>query len=202
MLNLSSMRLSNARILVAGVLLLLLLAALPLVAAAGYTDVRSYSGDDAYDLAAGGSPELAVAAASERATVINEASITASTISSDVLARFHRAKPVDDPLNGALSFAEAEFYVAKYGADVVASSTRLAGGFSGDDAYDPAAGGLLALSTVTFAASQSDVAGCDTAGYAIAGGYSGDDAYDLAAGGNPDGTALTLACVSPAITTP
>ena len=35
---------------------------------------------------------------------------------SEALARYHQAKPVQDPANGASSAAEAEFYVAQYGA--------------------------------------------------------------------------------------
>lgn len=36
---------------------------------------------------------------------------------SEALDRFHLAKRIEDPANGALSLAQAEFYVAEYGAD-------------------------------------------------------------------------------------
>ena len=39
---------------------------------------------------------------------------------SDAPAQFHRAKAIDDPVNGAWSPAEAEFYVIKYEADLAA----------------------------------------------------------------------------------
>ncbi len=58
------------------------------------------------------------------ASPITEAGITTRATRSDALARFHRAKPVDDPVNGASSLAEAEFYVAKYGADGLAGTAR------------------------------------------------------------------------------
>jgi hypothetical protein len=50
-----------------------------------------------------------------------EASITASTTESGILARFRRAKPVSDPANGARPIAEAEFYVPRKGVGGVAS---------------------------------------------------------------------------------
>jgi hypothetical protein len=51
-------KLLDSRYLLAGPLVLLLLVAFPLAAAAGSVDGSSYSGDDAYDPAAGGFPEL------------------------------------------------------------------------------------------------------------------------------------------------
>lgn len=186
MFSLSSKQSSNARVFVAGTLALLLLAALPLAAAASHTEIQSYSGDDAYDPAAGSLPAVSTAASSSEAA----------------LARFHEVKSVDDPVNGAWSIAQAEFYFGKLGADVAASPTELAASYSGDDAYDPAAGGLEAVSTFAFAASEDEAADCVTPEYTIAESYSGDDAYDPAAGGYPDGTALALACVLPPVFTP
>lgn len=51
-----------------------------------------------------------------------ETSIAPCATGSDALIRFHRAKPVDDPANGAWSLAEAEFYAAKYGSDGLAGT--------------------------------------------------------------------------------
>jgi len=48
----------------------------------------------------------------------------ACTAWSDTLARFHAAKRVEDPVNGASSVGEAAFYVAQYGAGDVSLVTR------------------------------------------------------------------------------
>ena len=53
-----------------------------------------------------------------------ETSIATCTTWSDTLSQFHRAKPVDDPLNGASSLTEAEFYIAKYGLESMAATER------------------------------------------------------------------------------
>ena len=50
-------KLSNSRYLLVGLLILLVMGALPLAAAANSIDGSSYSGDDAYDLAPGGNPD-------------------------------------------------------------------------------------------------------------------------------------------------
>ena len=50
-------KLSNSRYVLVGSLVLLLLAAFPLAAAAGFAGGASYSGDDAYDRAAGVNPD-------------------------------------------------------------------------------------------------------------------------------------------------
>jgi hypothetical protein len=67
--------------------------------------------------------------------------------------------------------------------------------YSGDDAYDPAASDLHGLAASGVVTRYTDDTACDPAALAFAGDYSGDDAYDPAAGGLlPDGAPLALAC--------
>ena len=55
-------QLKQTQYLSVGMIFLLLLAATPVAARTGGASDRSYSGDDAYDPAAGGTPELSVTA--------------------------------------------------------------------------------------------------------------------------------------------
>jgi hypothetical protein len=193
MSDLFSIQSFNARYVLAGMLILLLLAVFPLAAAAEHSSAVSYSGDDVYDPAAGGLRALSVVAASDVASYGPAGLAIAGGFSGD---------DAYDPAAGGLPALSAVAFAASQG-DVVgrsAAGLAITGGFSGDGAYDPAAGGLPALSVG--AASQSDVVDCDPAGSAIVGRYSGDDAYDLAAGGNPSGTPRALACLPSAIGTP
>ncbi len=72
--------------------------------------------------------------------------------------------------------------------------------YSGDDAYDPAAGGPPALSAAGFVwSSGSEFACAPSAGElearrsrSVDGGFSGDDAYDRAAGGTPELSLLAI----------
>jgi hypothetical protein len=74
------------------------------------------------------------------------------------------------------------------------------GGYSGDDAYDPAAGGLPALPRAAFTQgadfelpclpSASELEARRAA--SVDGGYSGDDPYDPAAGGTPELSLLAM----------
>lgn len=53
----------------------------------------------------------------------SEEGISACSSRLDALGCFHCSKPVDDPVNGAWSPAEAEFYVAKHTAGCVAGTS-------------------------------------------------------------------------------
>ncbi|MGD8397871.1 MAG: hypothetical protein PVG11_03365 [Anaerolineae bacterium] len=158
----------HLRYAVAGALIVLMLAAFALPAAADHTaetSFASFSGDDAYDPAAGGSPALLA--------------VTDYVAAGRTFDRALAGDAAYDPAAGGLP-ALAIFQVAGYDMAARAFDSSL----SGDAAYDAAAGGLSAF-----------VAECDVAQLGVAGGYSGNDAYDLAAGGNPDGLAGALACV-------
>ena len=138
-------KLLDSRYLLAGPLVLLLLVAFPLAAAAGSVDGSSYSGDDAYDPAAGGFPEL-------------YASVAASFSGDDAYDLAAGAIPERGALIFAAGFSGDDAYDAAAGgleavslfsvADAMGGlafcdSPELAdvGRFSGDDAYDLAAGG-------------------------------------------------------------
>ena len=58
------------------------------------------------------------------ASPIAESGIAARATRSNVLFRFYRVKSVDIPVNRATSLGEAEFYVAKYGANSAATLAR------------------------------------------------------------------------------
>ena len=117
------------RIVIAGMLILLMLASTSsLVAIAG-----DISGDDDYDWAAGGTPELAVAA-------LPEPSASAAGISYSGDDHYDYAAGGAPELS-LLAFS-ADFGLAgTCSADELAALGTEGGGFSGDDAYDYAAGG-------------------------------------------------------------
>jgi hypothetical protein len=104
------------------------------------------------------------------------------------------------PFAGAVSASSAASYSGDDAYDPAAGGfpalafVMARASYSGDDAYDPAAGDILGLAAGGIDTSYSAAIACDPAALAIAGGYSGDDAYDPAAGGNPDGAPLALAC--------
>jgi hypothetical protein len=132
---------------------------------------NTYSGDDAYDPAAGGTPfiddpafsagrsnrGIVAAEARERASVrfIDDPGLSAAVeVTGDESVRF-----IDDP---ALSAAEALASDCGLSADEISrrSALEVPGGFSGDDAYDPAAGGTPELSLLPFAEDPGLLAAC------------------------------------------
>lgn len=132
-------KLSDSRFLVAGSLILLLLAAFPLAAAA------SYSGDDPYDPAAGGFPELyaSVAASFSGDDAYDLAAGANPERGALLFAAGFSGDDAYDPAAGGLA-AVSVFTVTDLRAELAAcdlSALVVSGGFSGDDAYDPAAGG-------------------------------------------------------------
>jgi hypothetical protein len=143
---------------------IVLLAALALLAPAmggphaalAMSDRGGYSGDDAYDPAAGGTPELSVAALPERSA----AAVAVSFSGDDAY----------DPAAGGTS----ELSVA---ALPERSAAAVAVSYSGDDAYDPAAGGTPELSVAALP---------ERSAAAVAVTYSGDDDYDPATGARPE----------------
>jgi hypothetical protein len=156
-----------------GLIFLLLLAATPVAAQSVEVGDSSFSGDDAYDPAAGGLPAISLNAAPERSI-----RSSATTLSGD---------DAYDPAAGGLPATLAD---AAAGRSIRSSATSL----SGDDPYDPAATGTLDLSEVGFVlGSGSELACAPTASElearrtrSMKGGFSGDDAYDPAAGGTPE----------------
>ena len=140
-----SIRLSNYRFAVAGTLILVLLAALPLTAAAGQGNSSSLSGDAIYDPAAGSFARLAGLSASNSGDDVYDPAAGfagfdsrpvgfAASLSGDAAY-----DPAADGLAAVSTFPLAASLsdVSRCYADELASS----GGFSGDDAYDLAAGG-------------------------------------------------------------
>ena len=90
------------------------------------------------------------------------------------------------------------------------SAAAISASYSGDDAYDPAAGGAPEQSVTTLAADVSSLVACSPSAGEIEarsawttdGGFGGDDDYDPAAGGAPElslfafvtDASLALAC--------
>ena len=131
--------------LLVGSLVLLLMGAFPLAAAAGSIDGSSYSGDDAYDRAAGGFPDLYTSVASsfsgDDAYVLAAGGIPERA--AFIFAAGFGGDDAYDPAAGGLP-AVSLFVIDESDSALVActsSSHLIAGGFSGDDDYDPAAGG-------------------------------------------------------------
>lgn len=141
MSSLKKFKLSDSRFLAVGSLVLLLVVAFPLAAAA------SYSGDDAYDPAAGGFPELyaSVAASFSGDDAYDLAAGANPERGAILFASGFSGDDAYDPAAGGLA-AVALFSVAESGIELAAcapSSLVADAGFSGDDAYDPAAGANL-----------------------------------------------------------
>ena len=142
MSNQLSTRYANARFILVGTLVLLLAASFPLAAAAAASDV-SYSGDDAYDPAAGGlSASFSFADASDQ--------------SGTAFGGGYSGDDAYDPAAGGL-FASFSFADASDDCDD-ASGIALVGSFSGDDAYDPAAGGIPNSSLMALACAVPGIA--------------------------------------------
>ena len=141
MSDLWSAKLSSSRYVLVGSLVLLLLAALPLAAAAGSADGSSYSGDDAYDRAAGGFPELyastAVSFSGDDASDLAAGGIPERA--AFLFAGGFGGDDAYDPAAGGLA-AVSLFSLSEL-AFCETSVFAVDGGFSGDDAYDLAAGG-------------------------------------------------------------
>jgi hypothetical protein len=131
--------------LLVGSLILLLMGAFPLAAAAGSIDGSSYSGDDAYDPAAGGFPELysGVAFSLSGDDAYDLAAGGIPERAAFIFAAGFGGDDAYDPAAGGLE-AVSLFSVAEaLGEFAFCDSVELAdiGRFSGDDAYDLAAGG-------------------------------------------------------------
>jgi hypothetical protein len=145
MFDSGSIRLSNARYVVAGTLILVLLAALPLTALAGSANSSSLSGDANYDPAAGGFARLAGISASNSGDDLYDPAAGFAGFA-DRPASFVASLSGDaayDPAAGGLA-ALSTFPLSAALSDVSGcypSALASTGGFSGDDAYDPAAGG-------------------------------------------------------------
>jgi hypothetical protein len=138
-------KLFNSKVLLVGSLVLLLIGAFPLAAAAGAIDGSSYSGDDAYDPAAGGFPELYASVAASFSGD-DDYDLAAGGISERGAFIFAAGLSGDDAYDPAAGGLEAVslISVAEALAGVAyCDSLELAdvGRFSGDDAYDLAAGG-------------------------------------------------------------
>ena len=184
-------QLKQTQYLSVGLIFLLLLVATPVAAQTVGAGVGSYSGDDAYDPAAGGLLAISVAAVSQQ-----DGRSGATTLSGD---------DAYDPAAGglpAISVAAAPQRITRSGATT----------WSGDDAYDPAAGGLPAISVAGLVQSSGSEVACAPSAselearraWSVDGGLSGDDAYDPAAGGTPELSLLAirveLVTCAPAVT--
>jgi hypothetical protein len=133
----------DARHLLVGSLVLLLAAAFPLAAGAGF-DGSTYSGDDAYDRAAGGFPELAMSGAASLSGdgAYDLAAGALPERGALVFASGFGGDDAYDPAAGGLAavslFSLSESLKV---AECDSSGLSVSGRFGGDDAYDPAAGG-------------------------------------------------------------
>ena len=118
----------------------------------------SFSGDDAYDRAAGGRPELSLILAKRRSASSAEASYSGDDAYDPAVVGWSGLPMVDIVWDAA---------AVKCGlsADEIAerSAMVVAGGFSGDDAYDPAAGGTPEMSLLPFADGSGLRASCEFA---------------------------------------
>ena len=144
----------NSRYLLVGSLVLLLLVAFPLAAAAGSIDGSSYSGDDAYDPAAGGFPELYAGSAFSLSgdDAYDLAAGGLPERGALIFAAGFSGDDAYDPAAGGLEAVSLISVEEALASVALCEEPELAGvgRFSGDDAYDPAAGGnpdgeLLAL---------------------------------------------------------
>ena len=116
----------------------------------------TYSGDDAYDPAAGGLPQLLPAAALPR---------VAAGVSG-----IYSGDDVYDPATESYRLGELEALLADEAPSADCGLTsgeiarriaaRIPGGFSGDDGYDPAAGGVPELSVATAGGEAGGLAAC------------------------------------------
>ncbi len=142
MLNTGSIQLSNLRYAVVGTLVLVLLAAVPLTAAAGPANSASLSGDAIYDPAAGGFARLSSISASNSGDDSYDpaAGFEGFAVLSAGVIEAISGDAAYDPAASGLA-AVATFPLAASLSDVSDCYQAVAGGFSGDDAYDLAAGG-------------------------------------------------------------
>ena len=166
-------QLTRSQVLSAGLIVLLLLAAVPVAAQTGDVGKASYSGDDGYDPAAGGLPAISLSPGS-----LGSIASSATSLSGD---------DAYDPAAGGLE-PLVNHWVSEWAA------RRHITTLSGDDAYDRAAGGTPQLYVAVTAQSSGSAVACAPSeselearsALAVQGGFSGDDAYDPAAGGTPE----------------
>ena len=132
---------AQARYLILGALLLALLTAAPLSVAAG-----SYSGDDAYDPAAGGLPGLSVAAATSSFSgddAYDPAAGSHPWLFVGASIASYSGDDAYDPAAGGLSALAGNIIEV---ASCPVLSLAEVGRYSGDDAYDPAVVGIVGIS--------------------------------------------------------
>lgn len=162
-------QLTKTQVLSAGLILILLLVALPVSAQPADVADVSYSGDDPYDPAAGGLPAISLNPVPQR----HVASST-TTLSGD--DAYDSAAGGLDPL--------VDPWVSEWAA------RRHVTTLSGDDAYDRAAGGTPQLYVAAPVSGSGSEVACNEiearSALSVEGGFGGDDAYDPAAGGTPE----------------
>jgi hypothetical protein len=144
MFELQTIRRFHTRYLMAGALILLLLAVFPLAAAAGHIDRTTYSGDDAYDPATGHFPRSAGFAVTYSGDDAYDPAAGGSGFAARpaAIAGSYSGDDAYDPAAGGLR-ALTVFTVTASQSSVAAcepAGPAVAGMYSGDDAYDPAAG--------------------------------------------------------------
>ena len=166
---------TRAQVLSAGLIVLLLLVAVPVAAQTADVGDISYSGDDPYDPAAGGLPAISLDPIRQQ-----EFASSATTFSGD---------DAYDPAAGGLD-SLANVWVSEWAA------RRHITTLSGDDAYDRAAGGTPQLYVAATAQGSGPEVACSElearGALSVEGGFSGDDAYDPAAGGTPELSLLDI----------
>jgi hypothetical protein len=123
----------------------------------------SFSGDDAYDPAAGGTPELSVVA---RSLPQRAAPTAAATFSGDDLYDLAAGATPEISVAGSV-WSSGSGIACILSDDEIAARDgwSVAGGYSGDDAYDSAAGGTPELSLLAFAEDVTLLASCEPAAF-------------------------------------
>ena len=149
----------------------------------------TFSGNDAYDLAAGAFPGLFVASFGGSLSGDAAYDAAAGGLVFGSAGSMSRA---------ASTFSGNDAYDLAAGAFPGLFLVSFGGSLSGDAAYDAAAGGLAGLSS--FGASEA--AFCEPGDLAIAGGYGGDDAYDGPRAAGPGGEQAPAGLLRHAATSP
>ena len=183
----------RTRFLVVGLVIALLAAAVPLAAMA--SEAASFGGDDAYDLAAGGNPELAFASS---AGFVDAFAVSYSGDDDYDVAAGGTPELAFAKSNGFEFLAEAGDEFSDY---LVARPDPSPSKLTGDEFYeylDADWEPSKSLALVSIAAEGSDLLACDASGYSdfvasVSGGFSGDDDYDPAAGGRPEQSVFACA---------
>lgn len=124
----------------------------PIPSSAGAT--ATYSGDDDYDPAAGGTPEQSVIAPAASASPLVDCTLSPNEIAA------RRALTIEAGFSGDDDYDPAAGGMPELSVIALAERSALSGSvsYSGDDDYDPAAGGTPELSLLSFVQGSNSIA--------------------------------------------